>query len=480
VNTDVAIGSRIEIAFAEARSAQPSWEAKPLRARVKWIRRVRHLIADRANVIAKSCDAPLAETLIAQVLPLADACRFLERNAHQLIAARKLGRRGRPFWLHGVQSTIAREPFGIILIIAPANYPIFLPGVQLFQALLAGNAVLLKPGAGGDAAAVALRELCRAAGIDERLIVALPSSEAAAREAIALPIDKMVFTGSSEIGKEVLAQAASRIIPTVVELSGCDAAIIRTDADVRLAARALAFSLRFNKSATCIAPRRVIVARRCLEQLEAELATRIQAGRAESTDARLRCAIADSLAAGATPLVGDFGADLALHLPCVLTDVRPGMPVAQLDTFAPVLSIIAVDSDHEAIRMANASPFALGACVFSRDRRVANAIASRLNAGIVTINDLIVPTADPRVPFGGRKQSGFGVTRGAEGLLEMTQPKVIQVRRGKKHSHFDIGLTNRSSGLFAAIIEMTHGSHLSKRLHAFRRLLPQLKKTRWR
>ena len=282
MNTDVAIGSCIELAFAEARAAQPCWAATPLRTRVKFIRRMRHLIVDHANVIAKSSSAPLAETLIAQVLPLTDACRFLERNAHQLLAVRQLGRRDRPFWLRGVQSTIAREPFGIVLIIAPANYPIFLPGVQLFQAvLLRRNAVLLKPGAGGDVAAATLRELCRDAGIDERLVVVLPSSDVAAREAIELSIDKIFFTGSCEIGKQVLAQAASRVIPTVVELSGCDAAIIRADADVQLAARALTFSLSFNKSATCIAPRRVLVARPCLERLEAELAARVHVERAE-------------------------------------------------------------------------------------------------------------------------------------------------------------------------------------------------------
>ena len=162
----------------------------------------------------------------------------------------------------------------------------------------------------------------------------------------------------------------------------------------------------------------------------------------------------------------------------MLSDVRPDMPVAQLDTFAPVLSIIAVDCDHEAITIANASRFGLGASVFSRDELAAKALASRLNAGIVTINDVIVPTADPRIPFGGRKQSGFGVTRGAEGLLEMTQPKVIQVRRGQERRHFDVGLMNCSSGLFAAFIEMMQGSHLQKRFRAFRRLLSQVKKAR--
>lgn len=469
----------IELAFGKARNAQPAWAATPLGTRVNRIRRVRHLIADRANAIARCGDgAAPAETLIGQVLPLADACRFLERNAHHLLSPRKLGRCGRPLWLSGLHSSITREPFGVVLIIAPANYPIFLPGVQLLQALAAGNAVVLKPGAGGDLAAIALRELCRDAGIDERLIVVLPSSDDVAREAVELPIDKVFFTGSIEVGTQVLAKAATRVLPTVVELSGCDAAIIRADADPRLAARALAFSLSFNRSATCIAPRRVLVQRSCLEQLEAELAALIHPQHAEKNDARLRRALAEAIAAGATTLIGGLSGKDTVHLPCVLTDVQPDMPITDLDTFAPLLSIIAVDSDDEAIAIANDSRFALSASIFSRDVVAANRLAPRLQAGVVTINDLIVPTADPRIPFGGRKQSGFGVTRGGEGLLEMTQPKVIQLRRGQQRAHLHFNSSNRLSAVFIALIEVIHAARFTVRLRALARLLWQIKTLR--
>ncbi len=478
MNTGVATNCGIELAFDEARAAQPDWAATPLATRVERIRRLRQLIADRANAIARHGGGALAQTLIGQVLPLADACRFLERNAHHLLSPRKLGRRGRPFWLCGLESTITREPFGIVLIITPANYPIFLPGVQLFQALVAGNAVALKPGSGGDAAAIVLRELCRDAGIDERLVVVLRSSDDAGRQAIELPIDKIFFTGSIEVGKKVLAEAATRVLPTVAELSGCDAAIIRADADPHSAARALAFSLCFNRSGTCIAPRRVLVQRPCLEQLEAELAALIDPEHTEKNDARLRRALADALAAGATTLVGGVSSKDTVDLPCILTDVQPDMPIAHLDTFAPLLSIIAVDSDDEAIAIANDSRFALGASIFSRDQVAAHRLATRLHAGVVTINDLIVPTADPRVPFGGRKQSGFGVTRGGEGLLEMTQAKVIQLRRRQQGGHLRVNLTNRLSAFFIALIELIHATRFTVRLRAFARLLWQIRTLR--
>jgi acyl-CoA reductase-like NAD-dependent aldehyde dehydrogenase len=468
--------SAIQFAFDEAREAQPSWAATPMRERLQCIRRIRHLLAQRCIDVAITAGGQPAETLIAQVLPLADACRFLERNAGNILAPCALGGRGRPLWLRSVHSEIVREPFGVVLIIAPANYPLFLPGVQLFQALAAGNAVLLKPGPHGHKAASALREICLAAGIDERLVAVLPSNEVASRDALGLPVQKVFFTGSSEVGKEVLASLAERAIPAVVELSGCDAAIIRADADVEVAAQALAFGLRFNNSATCIAPRRVFVARRCFEQLEAQLVARVHAAAGRTTDVRLITVISESLAAGATPLIGGFNPDATLQLPCVLTDVRAAMPVTQLDTFAPVLSLIPVDSDEEAIAAANSCGFALGASVFSRDELAARALAARLEAGIVTINDLIVPTADPRIPFGGRKQSGFGMTRGAEGLLELTRPKVIQVRRGKKRMHFDHRLTNSSTALFAAFTRLLHGRGLANRFGALAAILKGIRR----
>ena len=475
MNNGLATNFATELAFHEARTAQAGWAATPLATRLNRIRRVRHLIADRADAIARRGGGALAETLVGQVLPLAEACRFLERDARRLLSPHKLRRRGRPLWLRGVESTITREPFGVVLIIAPANYPIFLPAVQLFQALAAGNAVVLKPGPGGDAAAIALRELCRDADIDERLIVVLPSSDDAAREALELPIDKIFFTGSIEVGKQVLAEAATRVLPTVAELSGCDAAIVRADADPHLAARALAFSLSFNRSATCTAARRVLVQRPCLEQLEAELVALIHPKHAKKNDARLRNALAESLAAGATALIGGLSGKDTVHLPCVLTNVQPDMSSAHLDTFAPLLSIIAVDSDDEAIAIANDSRFALSASIFSRDQVAASRLATRLHAGVVTINDMIVPTADPRVPFGGRKQSGFGVTRGGEGLLEMTQVKVIQLRRGQQRAHLHRNLTNRFSAFFIALIELIHAARFTVRLRAFARLLWQIR-----
>lgn len=461
----------IDVAFAEAREAQVQWAATPLRQRLKFIQRARHLIADRCADLAAAAGTSTAEALVAQVLPLIEGCRFLEKNALRILAPQTLGRTGRPLWLRGVESEIVREPLGVVVIIGPSNYPLFLPGVQLLQALVAGNAVLLKPGTGGDAAAAMLREIVGDAGIDERLVGILPSSEAAGREALELPVGKVFFTGSSRVGKEVLARLAARVIPAVVELSGCDAVIIRADADLRLAAKAIAFGLSLNDGATCIAPRRVLVPRRSVERFEAELVDQVQISSAQVKDPLLADAILTSIAAGASWLISGLNASGRLRLPCVLTHVRPGMPVAHLNVFVPTLSLIAVEDDDEAVAIANSCRFALGASVFSRDEAAARVLAARLDAGVVTINDLIVPTADPRIPFGGRKQSGFGVTRGAEGLLEMTRTKAIQLRRGRTRPHLNLHRTSRSADWVEAFIQSVHGRGIVNRFCAAARPL---------
>ncbi len=215
----------------------------PLGNRLQRIRVLRALIAEHALELAESSAAarrrPNSEALVAEVTPLAEACRFLEQNAKALLAPRQFGRRGRPLWLAGITSEIRREPWGVVLVIGPGNYPLLLPGVQIVQALVAGNAVVLKPGVGGMAAARCLHRMIELAGIDPRLVGILPEAAEAARMAIAARPDKVLFTGSASVGEKVLFQVAPQLTPATMELSGCDAVIVRADADLDLVVKAL-------------------------------------------------------------------------------------------------------------------------------------------------------------------------------------------------------------------------------------------------
>jgi acyl-CoA reductase-like NAD-dependent aldehyde dehydrogenase len=397
-----------------AREAQEAWAARPLRDRLRVVRALRHGLAARAGELARAAGGgrPEAEVLSSQVVPLADACRFLEREAPRVLAVRRLGAEGRPAWLMSVESEVRREPLGLVLVIAPSNYPLFLPGVQAVQALAAGNAVLWKPGRGGLPAARAFAALAAEAGFPANLLHILPEEPEAARDAIAAGVDKVLLTGSVATGRAVLADLAERLVPATMELSGCDALFVLPGADLDRVARAIRFGLTLNGGATCIAPRRVFVPR----PLEQALVERL------------------------TPLTA-----------------------AQL---------VSVADSEEALAEDGRCPYALGASVFGPEAE-ARAFAARVRAGVVVVNDVIVPTADPRLPFGGRGESGFGVTRGAEGLLELTAPKVIAVRRGRRLFHLE-DRHPADADLFRAYLTLAHGGGLRARLRGAAALLANL------
>jgi acyl-CoA reductase-like NAD-dependent aldehyde dehydrogenase len=387
---------------AQTRAAQLRWASKPMPDRLRVVRELRHLLAENWEPLAIAAavlnDRPLEEKLVSEILPLADACRWLEKSAARLLAPRRSGNRGRPFWLRGFSFEVRRQPFGLVLVIGPRNYPLFLPAVHALHALVAGNAVLLKPAPGTRNIALFFAKLARDAGLDPALLNILPESVDAVRDAIAGGVDKVIFTGSSENGRAVLAVLAKTNTPAVMELSGEDAVLVLADADLELVVRALGFGTRLNNGQTCIAPRRLIV----VQSVADDLLVRMAAAR------------------------------------------------------IPRLLIERVRDEATAVLRANAADFALGASIFSRDLARARSLAARIKTGFVLINDLIAPTADPRFPFGGVKASGFGTTRGDEGLLEMTFPHVIALRRGTLHPHLDESDPGDAK-LFPSYLHAVHG-----------------------
>jgi acyl-CoA reductase-like NAD-dependent aldehyde dehydrogenase len=462
---------------AAARRAQRAWAALTLRERLRVLRRFRHHAARQAETLAQasasSRSRPLAETLTAEVLPLLDACRFLERRAATVLAPRRAGWRGRPLWLTDTAAEVRREPWGVVLLIGPGNYPLLLPGVQALQALAAGNAVVLKPGSGGRPAALALADLLQRAGLDPALCPVLEESPAAAEAALRAGVDKVLLTGSASTGRAVLGRLAETLTPAAVELSGVDAALVRADADPDLAARAVAFGLRLNAGATCIAPRRLVVHRAVAEvfreKLRAALAETEPVPLAPGRLGALTPALQEALRGEARLLAGSVENPDAWRGP-LLVEVPAESPLWRADWFVPLALLRVVDDDAAALRVANDSPFALGASIFTRDLPAARALAGELRAGVVTVNDLIVPTADPRLPFGGRGHSGFGVTRGAEGLLELTTPKVVATRRGRWRPHYEPTPAEQVP-LLAALLRLLHGGGVADRLRALGDLL---------
>ncbi len=394
--------TRSYLVHEAAREAQSRWSREPISERLRIIRKIRRSLAAQGERLAEAAAAvnnrPIAEKLVSEVLPLADACRWLEKNAVRVLQSRHFGSKGRPFWMQGVSFTVQRMPVGIVLVIGPGNYPLFLPAVHSLHALAAGNSVLLKPAPGTRDVALLFAELAQNAGLDPALLPVLPEATEAAHDAIEVGVDKVIFTGSSENGRDVLVRLADTNTPSVMELSGEDAVLVFADADLDLVVRALRFGTRLNGGETCIAPRRLIVIE----------------------------SVADSL--------------------------QQRLNAAQLSG----LTMESVPSEPIALEVANASEFALGASIFSRDVAKAQTAAQRIKTGFVLINDLIAPTADPRMPFGGVKASGFGTTRGEEGLLEMTFPHVVAVRRSGRHAHLEEPAANDAQ-LFSSYLKAAHG-----------------------
>ncbi len=460
-----------------ARRAQTAWAMTPVRERLKRIAAARRLIASRSAEFARCASRLLspAESLAVEVLPLVEACRFVERRAERLLAPRREARRGRPLWLTGVDLEIRREPLGVVLAIGPANYPLFLAGSQVVQGLAAGNAVIVKPGVGGTDASVALRDVLVEAGVDPALVPVLPEDPAAARAVIEEGVARVFLTGSAPTGEAVLATCAPRLIPVTTELSGNDAVFVMRGADLDLVTEALIFGSRLNVGSTCISPHRVFVPRDLRPALEKRLAGRARRVGAEwdrhGAASRIQKNVAglvDEAVRGGARLVAGDAASNDPSVPIVLADVEASMDVVREDVPFPLVALIDVDDEDAALRANALCPYALGASVFGEET-AARRFAQRVEAGVVTVNDVVAPVGDPRMPFGGRKRSGFGVTRGAEGLLEMTALKAISVRR-RFWFHLDEE-DPLDSELFSDYLIAAHGRGLAVRLRAAAALL---------
>ena len=461
-----------------------AWRTTPLRARLQVLKRSRELVAERAesfaDAISPELDRSRADTLVAEVLPLLAALRYLERDAAKVLAPRHAGVSGRPLWLGRVTSEVERVALGRVLVIAVSNYPLLLPGVQVVQAIAAGNTVIWKPGRGGARVAKLLARTLAEAGLPSGVLAVTDESVEAAHAAIGTAangagVDKIFFTGSAAAGRDVLHRAAEQLIPCVVELSGADAAIVLPSAPIGFTTRAIGFGVRINGSATCMAPRRTLLVdadpewkidflRALWQELHAIGPVRVPAAQVHLATELLE----EACAQGATVLGGSVDEEGRFE-PALVLGGAATMRVAQTDIFAPVLTVLEVRGFEGVLAAQAVCPLALTASIFG-DEKEARALAARLVVGHVTINDVIVATADPRVPFSGRKQSGFGATRGAEGLLEMTAPRVIAVRRGTSSQRYQrTGAAH--VGLFAGLAALVYGGAALARMRGAKQTL---------
>jgi aldehyde dehydrogenase (NAD+) len=448
-----------------------------LRGRLRILRAARQRMAARAEEFAEAISPRLArtkaDTLATEVLPLLAGCKFLEREAGRILAPRRLGMSGRPLWMMGVAAEIHRVALGRVLVIGPSNFPLFIPGSHVLQALAAGNCVTWKPGAGGGAVAQLMAQMLLEAGLPANALRVTDESVEAAREALAAGTDKVVFTGSSKTSQSLLAELAGTATPAVLELSGADAIVVTPTADLQQVARAVAFGLRLNGGAVCMSPRRLFATPTTMSALRpllrAELAKIPGVALDAGTSTRLRAMLDEAAGAGAE-VQGSFTPEA--QKPLLVDRATANMAVACSDVFAPVLSLIEAETMLHVPELYAQCPYALTVSIFCErgKEKKARMLGSMLNAGSLLINDIIAPTADPRVPFGGRGASGYGVTRGAEGLLEMTAVKTVLVRRGGVMLHLK-PTQDKDAAMFAGLIRAVHGKGLATRWAALKQMI---------
>ena len=436
-------------AVDRARAAQPGWAEFGLRRRIGVLREFQARLyarkSEMAAAITREAGKPVAEALVTEVLVVLDATCFLIGNAWGLLRDEPVP--------HGNLVTklkrgwLVREPHGVIGIVSPWNYPFSIPATETLAALVAGNAVVLKPSELTPLVALELGSLLHAAGVPEDVFQVVVGEGPTGAALLRSPIDKLVFTGSLTTGKRIAAAAAERLLPVVLELGGKDPMLVLDDADIDVASSAAVWGAFVNAGQACLSVERCYVHRSLYESFAlacAEKTKQLRVGNGidPHTDVGpmirerqvriVEAHVEDAKARGARGLAGgtrlpELGANF--YAPTVLADVTHEMRIMREETFGPVLPVMATEGDDEAVRLANDSEYGLAGSVWTRDAKRGERLARRIHAGTVMVNDVISCFGISEAPHGGVKASGVGRTHGRFGLDEMVRVKYLDTDR---------------------------------------------------
>jgi succinate-semialdehyde dehydrogenase/glutarate-semialdehyde dehydrogenase len=434
-------------AVRRARQAQPAWAALPVRARTAVLKRFQQQLCDRredlAQLISRESGKPTVEALNTEVIVVLDSSEFCIRTAHKFLRDQPLPHDN--LAMKTKRGKLVREPYGVIGIIAPWNYPFSTPAIETIGALAMGNAVVLKPSEFTPLVALELQKLLIAAGLDPDLMQVIVGAGAVGGALLESDIDKVIFTGSVATGKRIAEAAAKKLLPTVLELGSKDPMIVLEDADLDIASSGAVWGSMMNCGQTCLSIERCYVQRGVYERFlelcrqkieklrvgegltsEVEMGPLIHAPQLRTVEDHVN----DAVARGARLLTGgrrlpELGPNF--YAPTLLADVTNDMRIMQEETFGPALPVAPFDSDDDAVRLANDSIFGLAASVWTGNRKRGEAIAARIKAGTVMVNDAISAFGIAEAPHGGFEQSGIGRAHGELGLAEMVLVKYVDV-----------------------------------------------------
>ncbi|HME13572.1 MAG TPA: aldehyde dehydrogenase family protein [Candidatus Acidoferrum sp.] len=441
--------SQIPHLVALARAAQAKWAVTHIAQRCALLAKLREriLLAREAlaDAVVLESGKPRVEALFADIFVSLDTAAYYAKEAprhlrdervphHSLAAKTKSGK-------------ITCEPIGVLAMISSWNYPLAIPLGQMIPAVAAGNAVVCKtsdftPRCGG-----LIQKLFADAGFPEGLVTVVQGGADVAQALIAARPDKVFFTGSVVTGKRVAESCAKDLIPSVLELGGKDAMVVLADANIENAANAAVWGSFTNCGQVCLSVERLFVEGSVADEflnlcVEKAKKLRLGPGNHPATDIgplirpqqvrRMQDLVEDAVTLGATVLCGGHACpDLGPNFfePTILSGVHSSMKLFREETFGPILAVQVVANEEEAIAGCNDSDFALAASVFTGNAARGQAIARRIRAGSVMVNDAISYFGIAEAPHGGCKLSGWGRTHGKAGLMEMVQPKYIATER---------------------------------------------------
>jgi acyl-CoA reductase-like NAD-dependent aldehyde dehydrogenase len=437
---------------ARARAAQPAWAQLGASERARRLGPLKDRVLERAEAIAdcvhEEVGKPSVEGLLGEALPSADLVAYWTRSIEEMLEPTELELTSIAY--AAKQGMVFREARGVIGVITPWNFPVALPLRTVVPALLAGNTVVFKP------SEVAPRSGALVAGLLADLLpagvlgIAQGGSDVGAA-LCAADIDLVVFTGSVAAGRAVAHACAEKLIPCSLELGGKDAAIVLADADLDRAANGIVWAAMMNAGQNCAAVERVYVDKRVADVFTAKVCAVVAALRpgvdvgplaTSAQRARVHRHVEDATAGGAEILAGGSDrtfssrhlaadGDAREYSPTVLRVGSDDSVLMRDETFGPVLPIAVVEGEEQAIARANASRYGLTASIWTRDHKKAMALAQRLRAGVVTINNHAFTGAIPAAPWSGHGETGWGITGSPRALDLLTRPRFVLVDRNR-------------------------------------------------
>lgn len=439
--------TEVQAAVDAARAAFPAWGGLPPQGHSRHLLAARDvLIAEKDEVVAlitREQGKPRVEALTAEVVSVIDTLAYYAEHAPQFLAAEEVdfyqphmkGRRG---W-------IVYEPLGVVGVISPWNMPFMLPMLPIVTALAAGNTVVLKPSEFTPLVGLKIADLLHKAGLPAGVFNVVPGAGETGAALVSAPgVARIAFTGSVATGKQVAAACAELLRPSTLELGGVNPLIVLDDVDPQVAAAGAVWTRFTNCGQVCLAAERVYVLDAVAELFIAQVTGIVQSLRVgPGTDPNVDVGplinqnqlavverhVADAVAKGAQVLAGGRrlpGLGPLFYAPTVLANADHTMIVMNEESFGPVLAIMAVADEEEAIHHANRLPLGLSASIWTGNRARGEVLARRLEVGVVWVNDSIAYVGGaPQCPYGGIKQSGWGRTLSHHGLREMTNVKTI-------------------------------------------------------